>query len=211
MKGFVMIKKGSLLLLVLLLSLPSCWQKKEKKAEQPKKTKKMAQIAPEQDGLELADADMERFFSELGEFDLADADDETMRKEEFAWADEDDESRLDPVYFAFDSADVKEDQADQVRSTADKAKQLLAEAQSDGFEAKLIVDGYACKSAGSEEYNRMISEKRAQRVAEQLVESGIREEDVQVRGNGSTNLVVEDGSRDEQEPNRRVELHVVYS
>ncbi|TET34507.1 OmpA family protein [Candidatus Dependentiae bacterium] len=213
MKGYVMIKKGSLLLIVLLLSLPSCWQKKDKKASQPKKSKKVAQMAPDRapDEFELADADMESFFSELGEFDLADADDETMRKEEFAWADEDDESRLDSVYFAFDSADVQGNEADKVRSSADKAKQLLAEAQADGFEATVVVDGYACKSAGSEEYNKEISAKRAQHVAEQLVESGIREEDVKIKAHGSTNLVVEDGSRDEQEPNRRVELHVVYS
>ena len=209
-----MIKKGSLLLIVLLLSLPSCWQKKEKKAAQPKKSKKMAQMMPESspEEFELADADLDSFFSELGEFDLVDADDEIMRKEEFAWADEDDDSRLDPIYFAYDSADVKEDQVEQVRSSADKAKQLLAEAKQDGFEAKLVVDGYACKAgAGSDEYNKDISERRAQRVAEQLVESGIRKEDVETRGHGAANLVVDGGDADEQEPNRRVELHVVYS
>lgn len=210
----MMIKKGSLLLIVLLLSLPGCWQKKDKKAAQPKKAKKMAQVAPGKstDEFELADADMESFFSELGEFDLADADgnEDALRKEEFAWMDEEDEgSRLNPVYFAFDSADVTSEET--VRSSADKAKQLLAEAQADGFDAKLVVEGYACKSAGSEAYNKALSEKRAQRVAEQLVESGIREEDVEVRGLGTTNLVVEEGSRDEQQPNRRVELHVVYS
>lgn len=164
------------------------------------------------DEFELADADMESFFSELGEFDLADADDETMRKEEFAWMDdEDDASRLDSVYFAYDSSEVDAAEETKVRSGAEKAKQLLAEAQADGFDAKLMVEGYACKSAGSEEYNQQISERRAQRVAEQLVESGIREEDVKTRGHGASNLVVDGGSADEQEPNRRVELHVVYS
>ncbi len=121
----------------------------------------------------------------------------------------DDDSQLDAVYFAFDSTNPESEET--VRSSADKAKQLLAEAQADGFDAKLVVEGYACQSAGSEEYNLAISEKRAQRVAEQLVESGIREEDVETKGCGPTNLVVEDGDRDEQSPNRRVELHVVYS
>lgn len=212
MKGYVMIKKGSLLLLVLLLSLPACWHKKGEKTS-PKKSKEVAQMVTENNPseLELADADLDSFFSELGEFDLAEANDDVYKREEFVWADEDDEYRLDPIYFAFDSANVKEDQIEKVRSSADKAKQLLSEAQADGFEAKLMVDGYACKSAGSQEYNKVLSEKRAQHVAEQLVSSGIKAEDVQVRGLGSTNLLVEDGSREEQEPNRRVEMHVVYS
>lgn len=208
-----MIKKGSLLLIALLLSLPSCMEKKEKKAK-PKKNQEVAQIAPDKvpSELELADADIDKLFNELGEFDTADAGvTKEGQKEEFAWTEDTDEAKLDAVHFAFDSSRVIPAEEQKLMVAADKAKQLLAEAQADGFDAKLVVEGYACKSAGTERYNKKLSEKRAQHVAQRLVESGIRKEDVEARGLGNTNLIVEKGSREEQAPNRRVEFHVVYS
>ncbi len=150
-----MVKKGSILALALLLVVPGCWPKKDKSVEpkKPKKMDKMVQADTASEELELADdqtiksffADMEEFT----EFDLVDADGEdTVRKTEFAWAEEDDTEKLDQVYFAFNHSDVDSDQIDKIETSADKAKELLAEAKADGFDAKLVVAGYACKSPG---------------------------------------------------------------
>ena len=212
MKGYEMIKKGSILALALLLSLPGCWNKKDKKAATPKKTKEMAQLLPDQSGEEFdiaADDTMESFFSEMDdfrnlddpEFDMADAgdsDDAMTKKSEFTWAADDDESKkLETVYFEFDNHIIDADQKDKLENNADKAKDLLAEAKADGIDAKIVVSGYGC-TAGSEKYNEDKSDKRAKAVSDLLVENGILAEDIEAQGYGKTNLIVENGSREEQ-------------
>ncbi len=218
-----MVKKGSILVLALLLSLPGCWHKKDKKAAPPKKKDKTAQVAQvDKPGEEFDIADITSFFDELDEFskfgdhefdlvDAGDADDDTLRKDEFAWAADDETKKLDTIYFAFDKHSVDDDQGDKIELSADKAKQLLAEAKADGFDAKIVVAGYACSSAGSKAYNAKISAQRAKDVADQLIDNGILSEDIEARGYGSTNLIVDGGTRDDQWQNRRVELDILYS
>ena len=75
MKGFSMVKKGSFLLLALLVSLPGCFGRKDKKADSSKKSKKMAQNGEFSSvNMALADGDMEidesmrSFFNDMEEF-----------------------------------------------------------------------------------------------------------------------------------------------
>lgn len=205
-------KKGtSLLLLALLLGLPGCGGGKKDTA--PKKQKqRMAQAGIDAEiavaDADLSDADLAGFFEGMEEF-VALSDDELERvADEFAWADADD-SDLEAVYYEFGRANADEDQAEKVAYNAERAKQLLEEARAEDQSAKLVVEGHACASAGTPEYNLTISEQRAQDVAARLVEAGINRDDLRVVGRGNGMLVVDDGDREQQWPNRRVELHVL--
>lgn len=219
-----MIKKGSFLLLALLVSLPACGPKKGQKADMGKKTKKMAQsdefssvnmALADEDDLEI-DESMRSFFNDMQEFvsfaeEQGDFEVEAeVQKDEFAWV-EADEEQLDTVYFAFDKSKVDADEREKVDTNADRVRKLLAQAKAEDPAAKVVVSGHSCASAGSAAYNMALSEKRAKEVCDQLVAKGIDRKDLQVVGRGNEMLVVKDGDRDEQWANRRVELHVVHS
>lgn len=225
-----MVRKGSsVLILALLLSLPACWQKKEKKEAPPKKEKAVALIdadEPNNEEFDVAVEDIRSFFDEMDkfaklddcEFDLVDEGDE-FNKAEFAFADDEETKKLDTVYFAYDKSSIDSGQVDKVAAAAEEAKQLLAEARAEGFDAQLVVAGYSCVSPckrsdnpeSLNSYNEKISQKRAKSVAAMLAENGIDEDDIAVRGLGGINLLVESGDKDEQWQNRRVELDIVYS
>ena len=225
MKGFVMNKKGPvLLLLALLTGLPGCGPEKgkgkQKKDTSKKMTRKMVQYDEFTDmSMPLADADDEmsddsinRFFSDMEEEFVAfndDFDTDEMTDDQLRWDDSDNVSSLETVYFPFGKDKVDDDQNEKMELNADEAKQLLADAQEENADAKLIVEGHACASAGSPAYNLALSEKRANAVADRLAESGIDREVMKVVGRGYEMPILKDGTRDEQWVNRRVELHVV--
>lgn len=224
MKGFTMIKKGSFLLLVLLVSLPACMGRKDKKAESSKKMKNQSgefssvNMALADEDLDIDESmrsffnDMEEFVSfaeQNGDFDLAEAEGDKLKAGEFAWANN--ESGFETVFFPFDKYKVEEGEREKVKADALKAQEALAKAKELDEKAVLVVDGHSCNSAGSDAYNLALSEKRAKEVADQLVANGVDRSDLKIVGRGTEMLVVKDGSREEQWPNRRVELHVVHS
>lgn len=218
-KGFVMNKKGStLLLLALLAGLPGCGggDKKPKAVKDSKRmSKKMAQADLDADMImadaNLSDDELAGFFEGMGEFvALSDEELDQVADDQFAWADAED-SDLEEVYYAFGKASVDEEQAEKVAYNVEQAKILLEDARAEDDEVKLLVEGHACASAGSPEYNLAISEKRAQDVADRLIEAGIDRDCLKVVGRGNGMLAVQEGDREEQWPNRRVELHIVHA
>ena len=72
---------------------------------------------------------------------------------------------------------------------------------------KVVVEGHACNSAGSAKYNMMLSEKRAKKVAAWLKENGFSIKRLHIVGRGCEMPIVSSGSREEQAPNRRVEMY----
>lgn len=217
-----MIKKESMLLLALLVSLPGCMGRK--KSDQGKKGRKMAQSANDLknantalaagDQLDTIDPEMQSFFNDMEEFvSFADEGDidlkgDAMKQDEFAWQDTSDQDKqLEVVYFGFNKDKVTPDEKAKVAYNIDKAKEILAESH----DAKLVVEGHACASAGSDAYNMAISERRAKEVADQLVDAGVPREIVKTVGRGKEMLVVSEGDREAQSRNRRVELHVIHS
>jgi outer membrane protein OmpA-like peptidoglycan-associated protein len=212
MKGFAMVKKGSFLLLALLVSLPGCFGRKDKKADS--RSKKMAQNGEFSSvNMALADGEMDEsmrsFFNDMeefvsfaeqnGDFELAEAD--GVRADE--------SSKFDTIYFAFDRYKVDANEADKVKEDARRAQEALAKAKEEDASAVLVVDGHSCNSAGTDAYNLALSEKRAKEVADQLVANGVDRSDLKVVGRGTEMMVVQ-GNREEQWANRRVELHVVH-
>ncbi|HLE76576.1 MAG TPA: OmpA family protein [Candidatus Babeliales bacterium] len=208
-------KKGSmLLLLALILGLPGCGggDKKAKTTKAHDMSKKVAQAEGDSNmtlaDAELSDESLRSFFDGMDEF-VAMSDEELEQvADQFAWADADQDD-LEAVYYAFGKTTADEEQAAKIAYNVEQAKKLIADARAEGSDAKLIVEGHACASAGTPEYNLAISEKRAQDVANRLVEAGLDRDAIKVVGRGNGMLVVTDGDREEQWPNRRVELHVL--
>jgi outer membrane protein OmpA-like peptidoglycan-associated protein len=75
---------------------------------------------------------------------------------------------------------------------------------------RLFIDGYT-DDVGTEEYNRQLSERRAQTVAHYLVNAGVDADIVQIRGFGKSTPRVEGATSDARRRNRRVEIVVVDS
>lgn len=220
-----------LFLVALLVSLPGCWDKKDKgkMKDMPKQKmgmggkkmmygKKMAQGEKEEGttvaDAALADESLKSFFDDMEEFvaftDGADDLNLEADRDQYAWGDAE-EDPFETVYFAFDRAKPDEDQKGKIESNAARAKQLLAEARDVDPEAMLVVEGHACPSAGKIWYNKQISKERAEAVAAELEKSGIDPDCMKVVGRGTKMPVLREGSRDEQWANRRVVLHVVHA
>ena len=56
--------------------------------------------------------------------------------------------------------------------------------------AKLVVTGYADSATGPADYNRALSQKRAERVADELVKMGVKKENIQIVAKGGVDTLV---------------------
>jgi peptidoglycan-associated lipoprotein len=225
-------KKGSVLLLVMLLSVAGCGKKK-KCAEKPNANSKESTVSMPltQDKKELSSV----FDDDIAEFALVDettdvdgkkqvpvatndanATDEDMGNE-FAWIDEADETEQDlkTVYFDFDKYAIKKDQETIVSHDIEVLKQTIAQAEKDGKKVTVVVEGHACHSAGSASYNLALSEKRAKVLKDRLVQAGISNANIKIVGRGQEcPALTQDGkpvtgSREAQWLNRRDELNIL--
>jgi outer membrane protein OmpA-like peptidoglycan-associated protein len=117
------------------------------------------------------------------------------------------EYEFEPVYFGFDQYKVSASQKPALKRDVERIKKALH----NNAAAVVVVEGHACNSAGSESYNIMLSDRRAQMVQAYLVEQGIDRNRLQVVGRGYQKPVVVSGTREQQAPNRRVEFLVVLN
>ncbi len=105
-----------------------------------------------------------------------------------------------PIYFEFDADCMKPAQAGAMENNLARAKKLIAQGK------KIVIEGHACKFAGSAEYNMHLSEQRAQCVYKYFVKNGIPKEKITLVGRGNEMCVVPSGNKEQQAPNRRVEF-----
>lgn len=105
-----------------------------------------------------------------------------------------------PIYFDFDADCMKPAQTGAMETNLARAKRLVAEGK------KVVIEGHACKFAGSSEYNMQLSEKRAKCVYNYFVKNGIPAKSVTIVGRGNEMCLVAHGSKEQQAPNRRVEF-----
>ena len=105
------------------------------------------------------------------------------------------------IYYDFNEYGIRPDQEPAIERNLAAAKDLT------GKNYKLIFEGHACNSAGSTDYNMMLSEKRAQNLADYFEEHGINKQNMRVVGRGSEMRIVSFGNREQQAPNRRVEIY----
>ena len=104
-----------------------------------------------------------------------------------------------PVYFAFDSSVVPQDQLSKV----DEVAQHLT----DRTDRVVVVEGH-CDERGSNEYNLALGENRAVIVRDCLVQSGIAADRIQTRSYGEEKPAVDGHDEGAWEANRRAEFGI---
>lgn len=189
----------ALSLLIPLMVIGCGGKKKEKKATKEVKHGKSMNIPLAQAG----DAKSSFFDEEVDAFVLEDGKDAVAvasNDQSVSWVAETDTKTFKPVYFDFDRYSVRPDQEVAMDVDIAEARKIAEKGE------KLVVEGHACHSAGSKTYNLLISEHRAQAIAQRLEQAGVTQEQITVVGRGTEMPVVLGGNREEQAPNRRVEL-----
>ncbi len=216
-----------------MLAAAGCGSKKQKPASLKQKNTNLAynqedtnlDIPLAQDELAMADLDVTNFFDQdIEEFISLSENDEIYEQsarldadsQELAWQNSQVEDSFPVVYFDFDRHSIKDDQKNVIAHTAEQTKKIVQDMAREGKQPVIVIEGHACHSAGSAIYNLALSERRAKAVADWFVQTGVDRDSVKIVGRGQEVPVVingkaVDGSRDEQWPNRRVEVHVIYS
>jgi outer membrane protein OmpA-like peptidoglycan-associated protein len=110
---------------------------------------------------------------------------------------------LKNIYFDFNKYKINDLQPDQ-RSILEHDVKAVQPLVDKGY--KISIEGHACNSAGSTEYNMMLSEDRARAVKDYFESKGV-EGDISVVGYGASHLIVPAGDEKQQAPNRRVEIY----
>ena len=138
--------------------------------------------------------------------------------QDFAWIEDDNDDQqesFDVVYFDFNKHTIRQDQKEHVDYDIAQVQELVSDTTNDA-EPTIVIEGHACHSAGSSVYNLALSEKRAKTVADEFIAAGISQENVKIVGRGNEVPAIIDGKpvegdRKDQWPNRRVEVHTIYS
>ncbi|HBY05806.1 MAG: OmpA family protein [candidate division TM6 bacterium GW2011_GWE2_42_60] len=214
-------KRFTLLLLALLAFAPAC--KKKPTAQHP--TKEVSVVVQDELTNKASDADSKKnIFMEddieqfmLKEEDAADtfapSTDNQESKSEIVTEEVGDrkwESKradqskygLGMVFFEYDVYKINKGQMPALEHNLNAIKKLLTDASK-----RIVIEGHSCHFAGSEAYNMMLSEKRAQEVANYLIKNGIPAERISVTGRGDKQPLVPNGDMQQQSPNRRVEFY----
>jgi len=227
-------KKALFLLLSTVVLLPGCgWNNKSKDSKKP--TRKHKKVAFEDSvNIPICDEEIRSYFDDdVSEFVLEDDFDTTEDiaakdlnidgietaaadiEDDFFWIEDIDtqEDTFKNVYFEFDNSDVNNDQEEYVQHNIDIAQRIIKE----GNLASITIEGHACSSAGSRNYNLAISNSRAEKVAHRFVECGIPQECVKIVGRGVDVPALNEngnpvtGDKNTQWANRRVEIKVYQS
>lgn len=107
------------------------------------------------------------------------------------------------LFFDFDSYHLRPDALGALEYDLKKIQELTTKGYT------VVIEGHACKFAGSAEYNVHLSEMRAKAVARYLTNQGIPQDKLKTVGRGSEMCVVVEGDKEQQAPNRRVEFYVL--
>lgn len=107
---------------------------------------------------------------------------------------------LQTIYFNFNEKNIKDDQLSKVEHNLKVVQNLVKK----GYD--IVIEGHACDSAGSPCYNLILSEDRAKCISEYFVSHGIKKDNITIVGRGSEIKIVPFGNKEQQAPNRRVEI-----
>jgi outer membrane protein OmpA-like peptidoglycan-associated protein len=110
------------------------------------------------------------------------------------------------IYFKFNQYSIDPEQIPALEYNLQIARTLIDKGYS------LVVEGHACNSAGSSEYNLMLSERRAASIKNYFIDNGVSKETIRTIGCGCEfPEVPRDGDRQAQAPNRRDVLYAYPS
>lgn len=225
-------KKLSLLVLALAVSLPGCCKKQESTKQPVRKNavEKYMDVDVDVEEFDGDDLDMDELTEEdLASFDFdeeeampmheedEDEDEDLMsieENEEFSWIDAQTDDEFKKLYFSFNHYGVRADQKESLSYDIEQVKQLVAEA-GNAAQPTVVIEGHACQE-GTPAYNLALSEKRAKVIADLFVAAGVDRSAIKVVGRGQEcpvmiNGKVVNGSREHRAPNRRVEVRVIYT
>ena len=104
--------------------------------------------------------------------------------------------------FEFDKADLKAEGKEQLNAYREKAKADLSSAE------KVRVVGYT-DNTGTAEHNSKLSQQRAEVVRDYLVSGGVDPKKLEAIGAADANPVADNGTKEGQAKNRRVEIEVI--
>ena len=189
------------LLLSCLIFAPGCFKEKAKalkgKATALFKGKKKSK---------LNSKEIDEFVLEIqNEGDIFSPDYSSDEKE-FSWKEVKSDQKLENVQFEFDSSEIKKQEQAKIKTNARKLKKELKDL---GKKAKVSVRGHSCKITKNPEYNYVLSQERAEKVAQQYKKEGISQDKIKSVGYGSSLLLTDEDGIEAQAPNRRGETVVV--
>jgi outer membrane protein OmpA-like peptidoglycan-associated protein len=105
---------------------------------------------------------------------------------------------MSDILFEIGKADLKPELKENLAAIGAILQSLLTE-------SKVSVEGHT-DNVGTPEFNQKLSEQRAKSVMQYLIERGIEAKRLQAVGHGSTKPVADNGTKEGQAKNRRVEL-----
>jgi outer membrane protein OmpA-like peptidoglycan-associated protein len=219
-------KRLTLLLLALLVIAPAC--KKKPAAQHPVKEEPVlvqnettsVEVSTDNNGKKslFIEDDIEQFM--LQKDDAADAfaptTDNQESKSEIVIEEIDDQKLrskhadqakygFSTIYFPFNSYQIEKKQLPALEHNLTVLKKTL-ESNPD---FKAVIEGHSCRFAGSAAYNMQLSDERAQAVANYFVKQGIPAERMNEVGRGDTEPIVPTtGNKEQQAPNRRVNIYI---
>lgn len=126
----------------------------------------------------------------------------------FSWEDasaEESKKQFQTLYFDFDKDYIKPSDEAKLEQDIAEAKKMIKAGKT------IVIEGHTCHSAGSRAYNMALSERRARFVASRFAEAGISATDIKIAPRGQEMPVVKGGNREQQAPNRRVEIYAINS
>lgn len=103
------------------------------------------------------------------------------------------------VHFAFDSTELD----DEAKGKLDKIKDKME--SGDIAKAEITIKGFS-DSTGDRDYNKDLSERRAESVRDYLAIDESQVEQIEVEAHGESNPAVDNDSREGRQENRRVEI-----
>lgn len=198
-------KKLTFLALIALISVPGCCKKKI----EPKKNKEV--IIIEESGSAGAfseDADEFVLEDDTG-FNTFDNNAKVSEQEELSWTElenDDCKDRFDVVQFDYNSPNIRSSEMNKINKNAKVIKEKMGKDK----DIKVTVKGHSCKIAKNKEYNYVLSQERAQRVANAYEKQGIPHDKIKSVGFGATMLLTDEDGMEAQSPNRRAETTLMH-
>jgi len=117
------------------------------------------------------------------------------------------ERQGDKLYVALPSGILFDVDKDRVRPDARQSLVTAADVLVKYPDTYVTVEGHT-DSTGSHAYNQSLSERRAMRVRDILVDSGVPIERLSVRGYGETDPIADNSTPEGRQTNRRVQLEI---
>lgn len=111
------------------------------------------------------------------------------------------------IQITFDSAILFDFNSSALRDASKEDLAALASSLSEYENTDIVVIGHT-DNTGSEEYNQVLSEKRAASAAEELLKMGIAPERVGITGQGELSPVATNDTAEGRQANRRVEIAI---